>query len=93
MLVTFLRLVATDVLSQIPSSSVFYEKSKSQSEKMLKYAESIQIAIYRHGIVRDNGLQIFAYEIDGMGNYRTYDDSNLPSLLSLPYLGFVGQND
>ena len=28
-----------------------------------------------------------------MGNYRTYDDSNLPSLLSLPYLGFVNIND
>lgn len=24
-----------------------------------------------------------------MGNYRIYDDANLPSLLSLPYLGFV----
>ena len=28
-----------------------------------------------------------AYEVDGKGNFRTYDDANLPSLLSLPYLG------
>lgn len=28
-----------------------------------------------------------------MGNYRTYDDANLPSLLSLPYLGFVKVNE
>ena len=60
---------------------------------MLKYAQSIQLAIYRHGVVLEGGVSIFAYEVDGMGNYRTYDDSNLPSLLSLPYLGFVSVKD
>lgn len=28
-----------------------------------------------------------------MGNYRLYDDSNLPCLLSLAYLKFVGEED
>ena len=31
--------------------------------------------------------------MDGLGNYRIYDDANLPSILSLPYLGFVDIND
>ena len=36
---------------------------------------------------------IFAYEVDGFGNFSVADDSNVPSLLSLPYLGFVDKAD
>lgn len=40
-----------------------------------------------------NNNTIFAYEVDGNGNSKTFDDANLPSLLSLPYLQFVYPND
>ena len=36
---------------------------------------------------------MFAYQVDGHGNYRLYDDSNLPCLLSLPYLSFLNDTD
>jgi len=36
---------------------------------------------------------IYAYEIDGFGNFSVADDSNVPSLLSLPYLGYVPRDD
>jgi hypothetical protein len=36
---------------------------------------------------------IYAYEIDGFGNSSVADDSNVPSLLSLPYLGYVDRTD
>lgn len=36
---------------------------------------------------------MFAYEVDGFGKFRLYDDANLPSLMSLPYMGFVAQSD
>ena len=37
--------------------------------------------------------QIYAYEVDGFGNQLFMDDANVPSLLSLPYLGCVAASD
>jgi len=36
---------------------------------------------------------IYAYEVDGLGNYHLMDDANVPSLLALPYLGYCSIND
>ena len=33
---------------------------------------------------------MFAYEVDGFGSAYFMDDANIPSLLSLPYLGKNG---
>ncbi len=37
--------------------------------------------------------KIFAYEVDGFGNKLFMDDANVPSLLSLPYLGCCEADD
>jgi meiotically up-regulated gene 157 (Mug157) protein len=37
--------------------------------------------------------KIFAFEVDAFGNYYCTDDGNIPSLLSLPYLGAVQPGD
>ena len=37
--------------------------------------------------------QVYAYETDGYGNYCLMDDANVPSLLSLPYLGYCKASD
>ena len=37
--------------------------------------------------------KIYAYEVDGFGNKLFMDDANVPSLLSLPYLGCFSNKD
>ena len=46
-------------------------------------------AVYRHPVFG----QIYAYETDGFGNYNLMDDANVPSLLSIPYLGYRSADD
>jgi meiotically up-regulated gene 157 (Mug157) protein len=49
----------------------------------------IRAGIEKHGIVDG----IYAYEVDGLGGALRLDDANVPSLLSLPYLGFCETDD
>ncbi|OBZ17708.1 glycoside hydrolase family 125 protein [Bacillus sp. FJAT-26390] len=37
--------------------------------------------------------EMYAYETDGLGNYNLMDDANVPSLLSIPYLGYSSKED
>mgnify|MGYP002624769468 CR=1 FL=1 len=37
--------------------------------------------------------KIYAYEVDGFGNHLLMDDANVPSLISMPYLGLIDIND
>lgn len=37
--------------------------------------------------------RIYAYETDGFGNYHLMDDANVPSLLSIPYMGYASVED
>ena len=51
-------------------------------------ADEVALALKQNAIQKDaHGDQIYAYEIDGLGNTLFMDDSNVPSLLSLPYIG------
>ena len=50
--------------------------------------------IRRYGIVKDEEFgEMYAYETDGMGHYNLMDDANVPSLLSLPWLGWCEKED
>ena len=57
-------------------------------------ANEVDNAIRKFAIVKHPKYgEIFAYEVDGYGNYLMMDDANVPSLLSLPYLGYVSEKD
>ncbi|KAJ2867526.1 hypothetical protein GGH94_000811 [Coemansia aciculifera] len=57
-------------------------------------AEDITRGIYEFGTAEHPKYgQVFAYEVDGYGSRLLMDDANVPSLLALPYLGFVNATD
>jgi meiotically up-regulated gene 157 (Mug157) protein len=57
-------------------------------------ADEVQTALERHALMHDaRGAEYWAYEVDGYGNQLFMDDANVPSLLSLPYLGWCTRDD
>ena len=59
-----------------------------------KLAETVEKSLKQYAAARHlNYGEVFAFEIDGFGNRLYMDDSNIPSLLALHYLGGVKPND
>jgi len=57
-------------------------------------ADEVEAALREHAIVKHpEAGRVYAFEVDAYGNYYCTDDGNIPSLLSLPYLGAVKPND
>jgi meiotically up-regulated gene 157 (Mug157) protein len=77
-------------LAGLPNEILSDQASK---ERALKLSQEIKSGIEKFGIVEFEGKQVFVYECDGLGNYLLQDDANIPSLLSLPYLGVCGESD
>ena len=64
------------------------------SARAEKLRGEIDEGIRKYGIVEDPDFgKIYAYETDGMGHYTLMDDANVPSLLSIPYLGYCSPDD
>merc|ERR1711916_47234 len=63
------------------------------ADELETLADQIDAGIKTHGIIHRAGRQVYAYEVDGFGNALFMDDANVPSLLSLPYLGYLNHSD
>ena len=57
-------------------------------------AEQVSEALAKYATAnRAKYGEVYAYEVDGFGNQLFQDDANVPSLLSLPYLGCCRPDD
>jgi hypothetical protein len=63
------------------------------AERALPLAVGIAAGVARHGVVDTPAGSVYAYEVDGLGGVNLMDDANVPSLLSLPYLGWCDRTD
>ncbi|GAB6168314.1 glycoside hydrolase family 125 protein [Clostridium carnis] len=63
-------------------------------EKASTLKAEIELGIEKYGIIDTEEFgKIYSYEVDGLGNHNFMDDANVPSLLSIPYIGFRDIND
>jgi meiotically up-regulated gene 157 (Mug157) protein len=54
----------------------------------------IQRGVEQYGYVNlDTFGKIYSYEVDGLGHANVMDDANIPSLLSIPYFGYLPMTD
>ena len=66
----------------------------SLAEQFMQLSNQVKKAIMDNAIIESPRFgKIYAYEINGFGSYNLMDDTNVPSLLSLPYLGAVAADD
>lgn len=63
------------------------------TERCAKLRNEIDEGIEKYAIVKHKDKNIYACEVDGNGNYFCFDDANVPSLLSAPYLGYCCKDD
>lgn len=74
------------------AAKVFDDHALAQAADLLR--EDIEQGIEHFGLVDVGGpVPIYAYEVDGLGNSLVADDANVPSLLSLPMLGWCTAAD
>ena len=88
------NLFAVTSLKQLAEISTKVTKDNAFAATCMALANEVQAAINQYAIVDHLHYgKIYAFEADGFGNRLFMDDSNVPSLLALPYLGCVGLND
>lgn len=76
-----------EIFSTVLSDRNFAGECRTLAQQIREAANTYgKVRTWRHGVV-------YAYEVDGFGNHLLMDDANVPSLLSLPYLGCCALND
>jgi meiotically up-regulated gene 157 (Mug157) protein len=70
-----------------------YNETKLATE-CIQLANEVNAALSIHATAQHPEFgKVYAFETDGFGNHLFMDDANVPSLLSLPYLGCTSKTD
>jgi len=81
-------------LRQLAEMETAIRGDKTFATECKALAGEVDAAIKKYAIVNHPKYgKIMAFEVDGYGNYLMMDDANVPSLLSLPYLGYLSASD
>jgi uncharacterized protein len=78
---------AAEMIQAIPKDNQLASELKSLSNE-------VKTALQKYAVVGHPQYgKVYAFEVNGFGSFNLMDDANLPSLLSLPYLGLVPNTD
>jgi len=83
--------VALQQISEIAEVVYHDAKLKAAADAL---ATELDDAIHKHAVTQHEQYgKIYAYEVDGCGGKNLMDDANVPSLLSIGYLGYKSKHD
>ena len=88
------NMFAVVILEHVMSvaGDIYHDQALADAAQQLR--AEIQFGIETYAVVQHPRFgRMYAYETDGYGNYNLMDDANVPSLLSVPYLGYCAAND
>lgn len=63
------------------------------SDDFAELGNQLSLLIRSEAVLKLAEGEVYAYEVNGLGSYLFMDDPNVPSLLSLPYLGCCPADD
>jgi meiotically up-regulated gene 157 (Mug157) protein len=67
---------------------------QEKAKRATAFADEVSAVLRQHATQKHPKLgTVYAYEIDGLGHVSLMDDANVPSLLSMPYLGLCKTSD
>lgn len=87
------NMFAAVVLDYVKEIAQEILKDSGMAESAAALAEEIRCGIETYGVTQKEGFgTVYAYEVDGYGQFHLMDDANVPSLLSMSYLGYQGKD-
>lgn len=88
------EMFAVTVLAEFAEIESVVWRDDEKAQEVLALHDGVADGINDFGIVYTPKYgYVFAYEVDGLGDFNLMDDANIPSLLSAPYLGYVDAGD
>ena len=78
---------AAEMISAIPRNATLAGELRS-------LATEVEKALQQYAVVQHPQYgKVYAYEVNGFGSFNLMDDANVPSLISMPYLGAIKNTD